>query len=326
MTAQFGRYLALSGGVGGAKLALGLSRLLGADELTVLVNTGDDFEHLGLRICPDLDSLTYALSGLSNQTVGWGQKDETWQCLDALGRLGGEDWFRLGDRDLATHILRSEWLRAGQNLTEVTAKLCAALEIKTEVLPMSNDSVATEIICQSGESLSFQHYFVRERCEPPIQDVRFKGIDQAALNPKAAALLDGPSPLDGVIICPSNPFVSVRPILDLDQMAGRLIEHKAPVIAVSPIVSGLAIKGPAAKMMEEMQLPQSALGVAEYYVQHYPKVLDGFVLDVQDEHSASDIERLGLKVLVTNTMMHSLEDRCQLADNVLSFCREIARK
>ena len=130
MTAQFGRYLALSGGVGGAKLALGLSRSLGADELTVLVNTGDDFEHFGLRICPDLDSLTYALSGLSNQTVGWGQKDETWQCLDALGRLGGEDWFRLGDRDLATHILRSEWLRAGQNLTEVTAKLCAALELR----------------------------------------------------------------------------------------------------------------------------------------------------------------------------------------------------
>ena len=133
MTAEFERYLALSGGVGGAKLALGLSRSLGTDQLTVLVNTGDDFEHLGLRICPDLDSLIYALSGLSNQAVGWGQRDETWQCLDALAKLGGEDWFRLGDRDLATHILRSEWLRAGQNLTEVTTKLCAALEIKSGI-------------------------------------------------------------------------------------------------------------------------------------------------------------------------------------------------
>ena len=189
---------------------------------------------------------------------------------------------------------------------------------------MSNDSVATEIICQSGESLSFQHYFVRERCEPLIQDVRFKGIEQAILNPKAAVLLDAPRPLDGVIICPSNPFVSVRPILDLDGMARRLIDQAAPVVAVSPIVSGLAIKGPAAKMMEELRLPKSALGVAEYYVQHYPQVLDGFVLDVQDEQSASDIERLGVKVLVTNTMMDSLEDRCQLAESVLSFCREIA--
>jgi LPPG:FO 2-phospho-L-lactate transferase len=323
MTADQGHFLALSGGVGGAKLALGLSQVLPPESLSVLVNTGDDFTHLGLRICPDLDSLMYALSFRANQALGWGQEGETWQFLEALGQLGGETWFRLGDRDLATHIQRTQWLASGLTLTEVTQNLCRNLGIKITVLPMTDDVVATEIICQSGDVLAFQHYFVREQCQPPVLNVQFKGIETATLNPAVGALLDGRSDLTAVIICPSNPFVSVKPILDLDQTAERLIKSAAPVIAVSPIVSGLAIKGPAAKMMGEMSLPTSALGVAEYYVSNYPGVLDAFVIDQADESYREAIEALGLKVFITDTIMQSLEDRKRLADDLMGFCESM---
>ncbi|MDG1112774.1 MAG: 2-phospho-L-lactate transferase CofD family protein, partial [Pseudomonadales bacterium] len=206
--------LALSGGVGGAKLALGLAQVVPSDALTVVVNTGDDFEHLGLRICPDLDTLMYTLSGLSNQTLGWGQQDETWQFLDALKRLGGDAWFGLGDRDLATHVHRTALLAQGDSLSAVTAGLMHALGVLTQVVPMTDDNVATLIHCQNGETLSFQHYFVRDRCEPLIKGISFQGIETARRAPEFEQLIAS-GDLSQIIICPSNPFVSVAPILDL---------------------------------------------------------------------------------------------------------------
>ncbi len=309
-------YLALSGGVGGAKLALGLAQLLRAGQLNVVANTGDDFEHLGFHISPDIDTVMYTLAGLANREVGWGQAGESWQFLDALAQLGGETWFRLGDRDLATHIRRTTLLANGATLSEVTARLCSALGIAHGVTPMTDDPVPTVVLTRSGERLSFQHYFVRDRCVPEVVGFEFAGI--AAARPAPAfiqSLRD--TDLAGVIICPSNPFVSVDPVLALPGVMDLLGATTAPVVAVSPIVGGQAIKGPAAKMMQELGMPQTALAVA----QHYEGRIDAFVLDQQDEQYASAVEQLGMAVHVTNTMMYSLEDRVNLADSVLTFLK-----
>ena len=329
-------YIALTGGVGGAKLALGLSRLLPAGKLTIVANTGDDFNHLGFRICPDLDTVLYTLAGWNNKETGWGQAGESWHFLDALGRLGGETWFGLGDRDLATHLIRTQLLAEGQSLSEVTARLSQLMGVDHLVVPMTDDPVSTVVFVEAArgganestiekrDRLSFQHYFVRDRCEPRVTGFEFEGLDSAV--PSAGFLKALDAKPDAVIICPSNPFVSVDPVLRLPGILPRLEE--VPVIAVSPIVGGKALKGPAAKMMVELGMPQTALGVARHYVEGYletgaepsgPGMLTGFVLDRMDQALAGQIAALGLATTVTNTVMVSLHDRIELAAHVLEF-------
>lgn len=299
-------YLAITGGVGGAKLSLGLANVLGPDQVAFAVNTGDDFEHLGFAISPDIDTLTYTLSGLANPTEGWGRLDETWSFMEALETLGGETWFRLGDRDLALHAYRTTAMAAGRTLTEVTGDIAGRLGVRHRILPMSDDPVRTTILTADGP-LAFQHYFVRDRCAPRVTGFEFRGAATARLNPAIEAMLPT---LKGIIICPSNPFVSVDPLLAVG--GTRLGDLNVPVVAVSPIVGGAAIKGPTAKMMAELQIPSSAAAVAA----HYGDLLDGFVLDEQDR----DLDgTLGLPTVVTRTVMVSLADRIALARATLEF-------
>ena len=310
--------LALSGGVGGAKLALGLSHLLPSDNLTVVANTGDDFTHLGLQICPDIDTVIYTLSDLADKERGWGRASETWNFISALGRLGGEDWFRLGDGDLAMHVYRTERLAAGHTLSEVTYDIALKLGIAARVVPMTDDTVATVVKTPTGE-LSFQHYFVRDRCEPTVSGFRFEGIEAAAPSPGFAASLNGD--LDAILITPSNPFVSIDPILSLTGVSNAISAAPAPVVAVSPIVGGAAIKGPAAKMMAELGMPMEAREVARFY----EGLIDGFVIDRRDEDQAPAIEAIGMAVWVTDTVMNDLEDRITLARECCRFAEGLAK-
>jgi LPPG:FO 2-phospho-L-lactate transferase len=304
-----GSVVALAGGVGGAKLAHGLAQILPPEDLTVVVNTGDDFEHLGLHISPDLDTVMYTLAGLANPETGWGLRDESWNFLDALGQLGGETWFRLGDRDLATHVERSHRLWAGESLTEVTAALCAALDIRVRVLPMTDDIFRTMVQTEEGE-LEFQEYFVHRRCEPRVTGFRFDGLGSAFPTEQVLTALDA---ADVIIFCPSNPFVSLDPILSLPGVRERVGRKRA--VAVSPIVGGQAIKGPAAKMFAELEMEVTAASVAA----HYAGLLRGFVLDEVDAELKPSIESDTLQVLVTNTVMRSDADRARLAREVLDF-------
>jgi LPPG:FO 2-phospho-L-lactate transferase len=307
--------LALAGGVGGAKLSLGLAHVLPPGELTVAVNTADDFEHLGLSICPDLDTVMYTLAGVANPETGWGRRDESWIVMEALGQIGGETWFRLGDKDLATHIERTRRLRAGESLTSVTRDLGGRLGVKPTMVPMSDDPVRTMVTTDQGE-LAFQDWFVRLRCEPVVKSVRFAGADKARPH-RALTNLDG---LRGIVVCPSNPFVSVAPILAVQGVRTALEKAKAPRVAVTPIVGGQAIKGPAAKMLAELGHDVSALGVARYYRDW----VDGFVLDAQDARLAREIESLGMKVRVADTMMRNDDDKRRLAAEVIDFVDELA--
>jgi LPPG:FO 2-phospho-L-lactate transferase len=310
-------YLAITGGVGGAKLALGLSNLLSGNELTLIVNTGDDFLHLGLHISPDIDTLVYTLAGESNSDVGWGRRDESWQCMDALATLGGETWFRLGDRDLAMHLERTRRLEAGESLTYATAGLASSLGIDYRILPMSDDPVRTQVLT-AGEVMDFQHYFVREGCQPVVTGFTFDGADSASVSPEIEQCLNDPA-LAGIILCPSNPFVSIDPILAVRGMQQRLMQCPAPVIAVSPVVGGAAIKGPTVKMMQELSIPNTAAWVAG----HYRHLLDGFVLDNEDDAFSDEVEALGMKVLVTQTVMETLDDRVKLAQDCLDLIGQL---
>jgi len=303
--------LALSGGVGGAKLALGLADELTPGQLHVLVNTGDDFEHLGLHISPDIDTLLYTLAGLANEKLGWGLAGETFNAMEALERLGGETWFRLGDKDIATHLWRTRQLQQGKSLGEVTAGLAQQLGVHTHVHPMTEESVRTTVHC-AGENLKFQHYFVREQCEPAVTGFSFEGISAARPNRDTLRLLRD-NAFSSVVICPSNPFVSVDPILQVPGLWLALRDNPAPVVLVSPIVAGLAIKGPAAKMMAELGVPVTALGVAQHYCARYPGLLDYFVIDDSDATLADEIGKLGVEVAVTSTVMKSREDKQRLA-------------
>jgi LPPG:FO 2-phospho-L-lactate transferase len=306
--------------VGGAKLALGLSRILAPAQLDIIVNTGDDFEHLGLMICPDLDTLTYTLAGLNNTETGWGRAGETWTFMTSLRALGGESWFQLGDGDLAIHVERTRRLAAGEPLSRVTAELTARLGIEFSVIPMSDDPVRTFVETAAG-ALAFQHYFVRDQCAPEVTGFEFRGAKTATPSPMALGALADPA-LDVVVICPSNPFISIDPILAVPGLRGAIEDAAAPVIAVSPIVGGKAIKGPTAKMMLELGVTQSAASVAR----HYDGLIDGFVLDSEDAASGDEIRALGLDVLTTNTVMQSLEDRVSLAANVLEFATKLRFK
>ena len=315
--------LALAGGVGGAKLAAGLQAALDAPEdLLTVVNTGDDFEHLGLSICPDLDTVMYTLSGRANPETGWGLAGESWNFLEALGALGGEDWFRLGDRDLATHVERTRRLRAGETLSRVTTELAACLGVPSRIAPMSDEPVRTVVATADGD-LPFQEYFVRRRCEPAVQGLRFEGAPAARMSAAFEAALADPA-LDAVVVCPSNPYLSVDPILAVPGVRAALAGCAAPVIAVSPIVGGRAIKGPAAKIMEELGVEVSAAAVAA----RYRGLLDGFVLDKTDRALAAAIESEGaagarapLRVTIEQTVMRTGLDRTRLAAQVLGFAR-----
>jgi LPPG:FO 2-phospho-L-lactate transferase len=309
--------LAISGGVGGAKLALGLSHELSSDDLVIVANTGDDFTHLGLKVSPDLDTVMYTLANINNKELGWGQQGETWNFLDAIKVLGGETWFRIGDRDLGTHIVRTELMAGGQSLSEATMQLCRQLNISHSLIPMTDDPVSTIVNTRNGERLAFQHYFVRDKCAPEVVGFEFGGMDVARPAPGFLAALQDPD-LTAIIICPSNPFVSVDPVLKLPGVVSAMASSGAPMIAVSPIVGGQAIKGPAAKMMGELGMPQSALAVAKHYKTHYPD-MRGFVLDNVDSELQGEVEALGFATILTNTVMVTLQDRIDLARTILDF-------
>ena len=310
-------YLALSGGVGGAKLVLGLSGVLAPDQMTVVANTGDDFEHLGLNICPDIDTVLYTLADWNNKELGWGQAEESWNFLAALKRLGGENWFSLGDRDMATHILRTQLLGAGASLSEVIEQLSAKMNIAHRIVPMTDERVRTQVHCRDQRTLSFQHYFVRDRCQPEVTGFEFSGIDKARPSAGFSAALA--SPLSAVIICPSNPFVSVAPILEIPGVVAQLQAARVPVVVISNIVGGEAIKGPAAKMMSELGMPQTTLGVAQHYVEQYGDLVKGFVLDTADSALEKEVNALGLATIVTKSVMLTLYDKIELAKQTLAF-------
>lgn len=300
---------ALAGGVGGAKLAHGLAQILAPEELTVIVNTGDDFEHLGLYICPDLDTVCYTLGGLANPDTGWGRVSETWNTISNIEKLGGPAWFRLGDQDIATHLDRTRRLKEGQSLSQITGDFCKAWGVEHTILPMSDSPVRTMVDTDEGE-LAFQEYFVHRHCEPRVRGFRFEGVDSAEAVVGAREAL---AAADAVVICPSNPWVSVDPILRVIPL--NSLKGQKPVVAVSPIIGGKTVKGPAAKMFTELGIEPSALAVAK----HYRNILTGFVLDNADSSMENDVKSLSVKTLVTDTLMNHLADRTRLAMNVLHF-------
>jgi LPPG:FO 2-phospho-L-lactate transferase len=306
--------LALSGGIGGAKLALGLYQQLPADTLSVLCNTGDDFTHLDLRISPDIDTVLYTLAGLSNRELGWGREGETWTFMQALQTLGGASWFRLGDGDLALHVERTRRLNAGQSLSAVMDDLRRQLQVRAQILPMCDQPVPTQVHTAQG-TLPFQEYFVKLQCAPSVTGFEFTNAQDAQPNPALHALLASDSLL-AIVICPSNPFISIDPILAVPGLRDALRSACAPVIAVSPVIGGKAVKGPTAKMMDELSLAVSAQTVAE----HYGDLLDGFVLDYEDAMLA---DTLALPCRVTSTWMRSDEDKRALAREVMDFAQSL---
>ncbi|HSC75068.1 MAG TPA: 2-phospho-L-lactate transferase [Pseudomonadales bacterium] len=311
-TSFHGKVLALCGGVGGAKLAWGLAQTLSPAQLTIVVNTGDDFEHLGLHISPDLDTVMYTLAGINNRELGWGLAGESWQCMQALETLGGETWFRLGDKDIATHLLRTQQLAQGKTLTAVTAQLCAKLGIQHTVLPMSNNAVRTIVNTDAGE-LAFQDYFVRQQCKPAVRGVRFSGAETSTLSPEILAALNDPE-LRAVIICPSNPLLSIAPILAVPGMREQLIALREKIIVVSPLVGGQAVKGPTAKMMQEMHIPTDSKSIVDFYT----GLLGILVIDACDANDADALRAQGITVQITRTLMKTDEDRIALARALLA--------
>jgi len=302
--------VALSGGIGGAKLALGLAQVLAPGELMIVANTGDDFEHLGLSISPDIDTLLYTLAGLDNPDLGWGRRDESWACMETLGALGGEDWFRLGDRDLALHLARTAALRAGTALSAVTVAIAARLGIGARVLPATDDRLRTMLRTDQGW-LAFQEYFVHRRCAPEVREIVFEGAAEARPAPWVAEAI---AAAEAVVICPSNPFISIDPILAVPGVRAALAATGAPVIAVSPILGGRAVKGPTAKMMAELGLPVSARAVAE----RYGTLIDAFVVEPGD---APALTGLDLRVVAAPILMRSLAEKTALARTVLAAVR-----
>ncbi len=308
--------LALAGGVGGGKFCRGLAGVLQPEQLAIAVNTADDFVHLGLHISPDIDSVLYALADLNDPERGWGLADETWNFMSAMERLGGETWFKLGDRDLATHILRTQELAAGRTLSEVTALLARRFGIALAVIPMSDDPVRSVVETDEG-ALDFQDYFVRRQCQPEFRGVTFQGAAQARPSEVFRHALDR---AQAIVIAPSNPFVSIDPILAVPGIKDLLRKPDRPVVAVSPLVGGKAVKGPLGKMMSELGVEPSALGVAR----HYNELVDGWVIDTVDGNLAPAIEALGCRVKVCNTMMRTLDDKRRVAHDAVELAFELA--
>ena len=307
-----GRVTILTGGVGGAKLALGLCHAIPATDVTAIVNTGDDFTHLGLAISPDVDTLLYTLSGKANPVQGWGRADESWSFMEAVRSLGGEDWFALGDGDLALHVLRTQRLHRGDALSAIIADFAAAWRIPARILPMSDDAVATRVLTPEGE-LDFQDYFVRRRCAPAIQAIRFVGAQTARAAPGVIeALRDEHS--RAILIAPSNPFLSIDPILAIPSIREALLQTRVPVVAVSPLVGADAVKGPTAKIMRELELEISADTVSR----HYGDLLDGMLIDARDPPTALDLPHAR-----ADTLMKTVEDRIRVARAALELAASL---
>ncbi|HEY6689732.1 MAG TPA: 2-phospho-L-lactate transferase [Rubrobacter sp.] len=309
---------ALAGGVGGAKLASGLQDVLPPGDLSMVVNTADDFDLWGLHICPDLDTVMYTLAGISNPETGWGIAGESFEALNMVESYGEETWFKLGDRDLATHILRTSRMGSGETLTDVTARLSGALGVKSAVLPMSDDPISTVLETPEGR-LDFQEYFVRRGHRDEVLGIEWRGIEDARPTQRVLAAV---SRADAIVLCPSNPVVSVGPILALPGMMEALVSSNAPKVAVSPIVGGRALKGPADRMLASLGHEVSATGVARMYA----GLVDGMVVDRTDEGERAGIEVLGMRVLVTKSVMRDAEDRARLASETLEFGAGLAAR
>lgn len=310
-----GRVVALCGGIGGAKLALGLADVIGDERLLIAVNTGDDFVHMGLHVSPDIDTVIYTLAGLADPRAGWGRADESWNFMHALAALGGETWFRLGDKDLAMHVERTRRLAAGETLSAITGDLARRLGVTARIAPMTDDPVRTLVDTREGE-LTFQRYFVERKCEPVVTSIRFAGADEARPSPAVVDALNAPD-LRAVILCPSNPYLSIGPILALPGMAEAIRQAAAPVVAVTPIVAGGAVKGPTAKIMSELGTAVCAAAVAV----HYGGLIDGFVLDRRDESMAGAV---AVPVVLAQTVMATRDDKAQLARATLAFAERLA--
>lgn len=308
--------LALAGGVGGARLANGLAHVLPAGELTVAVNVGDDFTHLGLPICPDIDTVTYTLAGRNNRELGWGVNGESWAFMDELKALGGPDWFNLGDRDLAKHALRGEWLRQGWTLSQVTAELARRQGILHAIVPMSDDPVRSMVLTDEGE-LPFQDYFVRRRCEPRFVSIRFAGAEQARISPGLAAALADPA-LEAVVVCPSNPVLSIGPFLAVAEIAAALRARRVPCVAVSPFIGGEAVKGPAAKIMRELGEEPGAASL----VGHYAGIVDAVLCDHADPAAGQTLG--GIAFRAADTLMRDDAGQQRLAREALALARGLA--
>lgn len=306
------KIVALAGGVGGAKFAHGLAQILPPQDLTIVVNTGDDFEHLGLYICPDLDTVCYTLAGLANPDTGWGRVNETWSVMTNLARLGSPDWFQLGDSDLATHLVRTQRIQSGQPLSRITGDFCRSWGVRPTVLPMCDQPVRTLVHTLENGTLAFQEYFVKLNCQPHVCGFHFEGVESAQPSPGVVKAIEQ---AQAVIICPSNPWVSIDPILAVNGIKSGMTGKK--VVAISPIIGGKTIKGPAAKMYSELGMQPSALSVAK----HYQGLANGFVLDKIDALLELDIRQVDLQVLVTNTVMSTSDERRRLAEDVLHFIR-----
>ena len=311
------KYLVFTGGVGGAKLCLGLTQIIEPEDILFVVNTGDDFEHLGLKICPDLDTLMYTLSRESDEKRGWGRKDETWRCLESLRALGGPSWFNLGDRDLAVHLLRTHLLKQNHNLSEITASLYQAFGIRHRAIPMTDDLVSTIIITDGGEELSFQDYFVKESCVPAIKSIRYKSA-ASAMMPKTLEKILANTELKGIIFAPSNPFLSIEPILQVAGLKLAIQSAKAPKIAISPIINGASVKGPTDKIMVELGMEVNNLSI----IQHYKNLFTHLIIDRSDSSCANEIEKLGLNVSIDNTLMSNLSDKIKLAEKAIKVAGE----
>lgn len=307
------KVVCLAGGVGGAKLADGLACILPPENLTIVVNTGDDFEHLGLTICPDLDTVMYTLAGVANTETGWGRTGESWRAVEEAARLGGPDWFRLGDLDLGTHLARTQMLRDGKPLTAVTRHLAHQFNIQPNLLPMS-DQPAPTLIETDDSTLPFQTWFVKERWQPPVKQVILP--DDVRATPAVMKALEN---ADLVIIAPSNPFVSIEPILNVYPIRAMMMDLPQAVVAVTPIIGGQAVKGPAAKMMQERGLPVTARAVAAFY----GDLIDGFVYDKQDE---GDLDGMDIAAFCVDTWMRNQADRIRLAQDTLAFAVELGSR
>jgi LPPG:FO 2-phospho-L-lactate transferase len=309
--------VALSGGIGGAKLALGLDRVLRAGELTVVVNTGDDFDHFGLRVCPDLDTVLYTLAGTADPIQGWGRRDETWTLMQTLEALGEETWFKLGDADTALHVARTHRLNHGATLTEVIEHFRTQLGVASRILPMTDGRVETRIDTDEGD-LSFQDYFVRRRCAPRARSIRFVGAATALPASGVITALSSPA-LEAIVLCPSNPYLSIDPLLALVRLRESLGNRAAPLIAVSPLIAGRAVKGPTAKIMQELGIPLTHASIYE----HYEGLIDALIVDSADADAAHQIP---IPVFSTATLMSSLDDRLRLARFVLDCARSLPRR
>jgi LPPG:FO 2-phospho-L-lactate transferase len=310
-----GRVTVLTGGVGGAKLVLGLCHALRADDVTAIVNTGDDFIHLGLAISPDIDTLLYTLAGKANAAQGWGREGESWSFMEVIRSLRGQDWFALGDGDLALHVLRTARLRAGEALSDIIADFATAWGVPATILPMSHDTVATRLLTAAGE-LDFQDYFVRLRCQPAVRSIRFSGSETAQPAPGVVEALCDPD-CRAILIAPSNPFLSIDPILAIPRVRQALVQSTVPVVAVSPIVGGAAVKGPTAKLMRELNLEVSADTVAR----HYGNLIDAMLIDERDPPMALELAQAR-----ADTLMTTLDDRIRVARAAIDLADSIAQR